>query len=208
MDAKEPRRAAILEVNPDGSDARIFASGLRNPNGLDWNPATGELWTVVNERDGLGDDLVPDFLTRVRDGAFYGWPWIYWGSHIDPRKPAAPDSLPIATTPDYALGAHTATLGLAFYDGTAFPQRYRGGAFVGRHGSWNRSQPAGYDVVFVPFEGGEPRGLPEPFLTGFIVDPATPTVRGRPVGVAVHRDGSLLVADDAGNRIWRASVQP
>ncbi|MFN2433594.1 MAG: sorbosone dehydrogenase family protein [Gemmatimonadota bacterium] len=207
-DAKEPLRAAILEANPDGSGLRIFASGLRNPNGLDWQPATGVLWTVVNERDGLGDDLVPDFLTSVREDAFYGWPYSYWGSNVDPRKEGErPDLVAQAIAPDYGLGAHTASLGLAFYDGDSFPERYRGAAFVGQHGSWNRSRFSGYKVIAVPFEGGRPAGMPEDFLTGFVAETGEGQVYGRPVGVLVLLDGSLLVADDASDRIWRATAQ-
>jgi glucose/arabinose dehydrogenase len=201
LDAKEPRRAAILEVNPDGSGMRIFASGLRNPNGMDWAPGTTTLWTVVNERDMLGDDLVPDYLTQVRDGAFYGWPYSYFGQHPDPRhKGARPDLVAKAVAPDYALGAHTASLGLRFYRGRAFPESWRG-AFIGQHGSWNRSSLAGYKVIHVPFRDGRPTGMPQDFLTGFIASPTS--VRGRPVGVAELPDGSLLVADDAGNSVWR-----
>lgn len=201
LDAKEPRRAAILEANADGSGMRIFASGLRNPNGMDWAPGTMALWTVVNERDMLGDDLVPDYLTQVREGAFYGWPYSYFGQHEDPRhKGARPDLVKKAVAPDYALGAHTASLGLHFYRGRAFPEPWRG-AFIGQHGSWNRSSFAGYKVIHVPFRNGRPSGMPQDFLTGFIASPKS--VRGRPVGVAELPDGSLLVADDAGNSVWR-----
>lgn len=201
LDAKEPRRAAILEANADGSGMRVFASGLRNPNGMDWAPGTTALWTVVNERDLLGDDLVPDYLTHVREGAFYGWPYSYFGQHEDPRhKGARPDLVAKAVAPDYALGAHTASLGLHFYRGSAFPETWRG-AFIGQHGSWNRSSFAGYKVIHVPFRNGRPSGMPQDFLTGFIASPTG--VRGRPVGVAELPDGSLLVADDAGNSVWR-----
>ena len=201
LDAKEPRRAAILEANADGSGMRVFATGLRNPNGMDWAPGTMALWTVVNERDLLGDDLVPDYLTQVREGAFYGWPYSYFGQHEDPRhKGARPDLVKKAVAPDYALGAHTASLGLHFYRGRAFPDAWRG-AFVGQHGSWNRSSFAGYKVIHVPFRDGRPSGMPQDFLTGFIASPTS--VRGRPVGVAELPDGSLLVADDAGNSVWR-----
>jgi glucose/arabinose dehydrogenase len=201
LDAKEPRRAAILEANADGSGTRFFATGLRNPNGMDWEPTTMALWTVVNERDLLGDDLVPDYLTQVREGAFYGWPFSYFGQHEDPRhKGARPDMVAKAVAPDYALGAHTASLGLHFYRGRAFPEAWRG-AFIGQHGSWNRSSFAGYKVIHVPFRNGRPSGMPQDFLTGFIASPTS--VRGRPVGVAELRDGSLLVADDAGNSVWR-----
>ena len=201
LDAKEPRRAAILEANGDGSNVRVFATGLRNPNGMDWAPGTTTLWTVVNERDLLGDDLVPDYLTSVRDGAFYGWPYSYFGQHEDPRhKGARPDLVAKAVSPDYALGPHTASLGLRFYRGRTFPDGWRG-AFIGQHGSWNRSSFSGYKVIHVPFRGGRPSGPPQDFLTGFIRSPTT--VRGRPVGVVELGDGSLLVADDAGNSVWR-----
>jgi len=207
LDAKEPRRAVILEVNPDGSGMRIFASGLRNPNGMDWAPGTNTLWTVVNERDGLGDELVPDFLTSVKDGAFYGWPYSYFGQNEDPRqKGKRPDLVAKAVVPDFALGAHTASLGLVFYRGTAFPERYQGGAFISQHGSWNRSRFTGYKVVFVPFKEGKPSGEMEDFLTGFIADEQRSEVYGRPVGLAVLPDGSLLVSDDGAGKIWRVSA--
>ncbi|HET8625333.1 MAG TPA: sorbosone dehydrogenase family protein [Gemmatimonadales bacterium] len=208
VDRKDPRRAAILEVNPDGSQMRVFASGLRNPNGLDWEPSSRALWTAVNERDELGDELVPDYITSVRDGAFYGWPFAYWGPHEDPRlKGQAPELVAKAVAPDYATGAHTASLGLTFGDGLEFPDRYQQGVYVGQHGSWNRSRLTGYRVAFVPFDGGRPSGAMEEFLGGFVADSAAGSVRGRPVGLAVSRDGSLLVADDAGNRIWRISAR-
>jgi glucose/arabinose dehydrogenase len=206
IDVKDARRAAILEINPDGSGMRIFASGLRNPNGMDWEPTTGALWTAVNERDMLGDDLVPDYITSVRDGGFYGWPYSYFGQHEDPRQPGKrPDLVARAIVPDYPVGAHTASLGLLFYRGTAFPQTYRGGAFVAQRGSWNRSSFSGYRVIFVPFSGGRPAGPIQEFLTGFIANPQASEVYGRPVGLAMLRDGSLLVADDAGGKIWRVS---
>lgn len=202
----EKRRAAILEINPDGSGERIFASGLRNPVGMAWEPETGALWTAVNERDNLGDDLVPDYFTEVADGGFYGWPYFYFGKHPDPRWRITARMEEMAVQmPDYALGAHTASLGLAFYTGRAFPDRYHGGAFIGQHGSWNRSAFAGYKVVFVPFENGKPAGAAQDFLTGFVKDEKAGEVYGRPVGVAVAKDGSLLVADDAGNAIWRVA---
>jgi glucose/arabinose dehydrogenase len=208
IDAKDPRRAAILEINPDGSGMRVFASGLRNPVGMDWEPRTKTLWTVVNERDLLGDDLVPDFLTSVQDGGFYGWPYSYFGQNEDPRKKGErPDLVAKAIKPDYALGSHTAALGLAFYNGKAFPQRYHGGAFIGMHGSWNRSKMVGYKVAFVPFMNGKPAGPLEDILTGFIADPAKFEAYGRPVGVTVAADGSLLVADDSGGKIWRVSAK-
>jgi glucose/arabinose dehydrogenase len=204
IDAKVPERAAILEINPDGSGMRIFANGLRNPNGMDWAPGTDALWTAVNERDGLGDDLVPDYITSVKDGAFYGWPYAYFGANEDPRHAGKrPDLVAKAVVPDYPVGAHSASLGLVFYDGTAFPEKYRGGAFIGQHGSWNRSEFAGYKVLFVPFADGRPSGPAEDFLTGFIADESAKEVYGRPCGVAVLPGGSLLVADDAGDRIWR-----
>ncbi|MFD1140438.1 PQQ-dependent sugar dehydrogenase [Larkinella insperata] len=202
----EVRRANILEINPDGTGERIFASGLRNPVGMDWNPGTKALWTAVNERDELGDDLVPDYITSVKEGAFYGWPYSYYGQHEDPRrKGEQPDLVKKATVPDVPLGSHTASLGLAFYDQQAFPEKYRNGAFIGQRGSWNRSAFSGYKVVFVPFENGKPSGKPEDFLTGFIIDDKD--VHGRPVGVTVTPDGALLVSDDAGNRIWRVSTK-
>jgi glucose/arabinose dehydrogenase len=200
----ETHRANILEMNPDGSDLRVYGSGLRNPVGMAWEPVSGQLWTAVNERDELGDDLVPDYITSVREGGFYGWPYSYFGQHEDPRLAGQrPDLVAKAIEPDVALGSHTASLGLAFYGGKAFPEKYRGGAFVGQHGSWNRSKPSGYRVVFVPFKDGKPTGAVEDFLTGFMEDAAENEVYGRPVGVAVAADGSLLVADDAGGKIWR-----
>jgi glucose/arabinose dehydrogenase len=199
---KEERRAAILEIDPASGASRVYASGLRNPNGLDWHPRTGALWTVVNERDELGSDLVPDYMTTVKEGGFYGWPYSYFGKHVDERvKPPRPDLVAQAIVPDYALGAHVAPLGLAFYDAALFPERFRGGAFIGRHGSWNRRPPSGYDVVFVPFRDGRPSGLPEEVLGGFLDEDGD--AKGRPVGVAVDRAGALLVADDVGNAVWR-----
>ena len=204
--ANEFHRADIIAFNPDGGDAHVFASGLRNPCGMAWEPRTHVLWTVVNERDMLGDDLVPDYLTRVREGDFYGWPYSYWGPHLDPRvMPQRPDLVAKAIAPDYALGAHVAALGLVFYTATAFPEHYRGGAFIGMHGSWNRSRFAGYKVVYVPFKDGMPSGMPEDFLTGFMHDPLDGITYGRPVGVAIDRTGAVLVADDAGDTIWRVA---
>jgi glucose/arabinose dehydrogenase len=201
---KEVDRAAILEVDPAGGSRRLYASGLRNPNGLGWEPRTGALWTVVNERDELGSDLVPDYLTSVKEGAFYGWPYSYFGQRVDTRvQPPRPDLVAKAIAPDYALGAHVAPLGLAFYEGQLLPQRYLGGAFVGEHGSWNRRPRSGYKVVFVRFEGGRPAGMPEDVLTGFV--DAEGNAYGRPVGVAVDRSGALLVADDVGNVVWRVT---
>jgi len=201
----EERRAAILEIDPATGATRVFASGLRNPNGLDWQPQSGALWTAVNERDEIGNDLVPDYMTSVKDGGFYGWPYSYFGRNVDKRpQPARPDLVEKAIVPDYALGAHTASLGLVFYRSDLLPQRYRGGAFVGQHGSWNRQPPAGYRVIFVPFSGGRPSGdKPEEILTGFLDDQGN--ALGRPVGVAVDGRGGLLVADDVGNRIWRVT---
>ena len=204
----ENRRACILEVNPDGSGERIFASGLRNPIGTAWEPVTKKLWTVVNERDELGDDLVPDFLTSVQDGGFYGWPYAYFGPHEDPRlKGQRSDLVAKTITPEVAIGAHTSSLGLTFYTKKSFPKKYQGGAFIGQHGSWNRSAFAGYRVAFVPFENGKPSGNLETFLTGFIADESKNEVYGKPVGVLVMTDGSLLVADDAGNTIWKVSLK-
>jgi glucose/arabinose dehydrogenase len=201
---KEDRRAAILEIDISTGSSRVFASGLRNPNGLAWHPQTNELWTVVNERDELGSDLVPDYLTRVQDGGFYGWPYSYFGTHVDSRvEPQRPDLVARAIVPDYALGAHVAPLGLAFYQGTLLPQRYANGAFIGQHGSWNRRPPSGYNVVFVQFVDGKPTGKPEDVLTGFV--DADGNARGRPVGVAVDGKGALLVADDVGNAVWRVT---
>ena len=203
---EEENRAAILECNLDGSGLRVFASGLRNPNGMDWHPDTGALWAVVNERDGLGDDLPPDYLVRVEDGAFYGWPYSYWGKHVDTRvTPPRPELVAKARVPDYALGSHTAALGLAFYANGPFPARYHGGAFIAQHGSWNRTRLSGYQVLFVPFTGGKPAGDPEAFMTGFVPADQPSTAYGRPVGVIVDKGGALLVADDAGNVVWRVS---
>jgi glucose/arabinose dehydrogenase len=200
----EENRAAILEVDPASGATRVFASGLRNANGLAWQPQTGALWTVVNERDELGNNLVPDYLTSVREGAFYGWPYSYYGANVDTRvSPQRPDLVARAIPPDYALGSHVAALGLAFYDAQLLPERYRGGAFVGEHGSWNRTPKSGYKVVFVPFANGKPSGPPEDIVTGFLDDGGN--ARGRPVGVAVDRAGALLVADDVGNVIWRVA---
>lgn len=207
LDEKDSRGAAILEVNPDGSGMRIVASGLRNPVGMGWEPQTNVLWTVVNERDGLGDGLVPDYLTSVREGAFYGWPYSYFGQNEEPRKKGQrPDLVTKAIKPDYALGSHVAALGLAFYRGTSFPRRYHGGAFIGMRGSWNRSNMVGYKVAFVSFQNGKPSGPIEEFLTGFIAKRETFEVYGRPVGVAVASDGSVLVADDSGHKVWRVSA--
>ena len=199
---RERGRAAILEIDPKTGGSRVFASGLRNPVGLAWEPETGVLWTVVNERDELGSDLVPDYLTSVKDDAFYGWPFSYWGQHIDDRvTPQRPDLVAKAIIPDYALGNHTAALGLTFSTGTLLPDQYRKGAFVGEHGSWNRIPKSGYKVIFVPFADGRPSGRPFDILTGFLS--AEGNALGRPVGVAMDRVGALLVADDVGNIVWR-----
>jgi len=204
----EKRRANILEINPDGTGEKIYASGLRNPVGLDWAPGTQTLWTAVNERDGLGDDLVPDYITSVKPGAFYGWPFSYYGQNEDPRlKGKNPDLVKKAIAPDVPVGAHTASLGLAFYKGNKFPAKYQGGAFIGQHGSWNRSAISGYKVAFVPFKDGKPAGKPEDFLTGFISDPEKAEVYGRPVGVTLTPDGALLVADDVSGVIWRVAAK-
>ena len=202
---KEDRRAAIHEIDLESGSSRLFASGLRNPVGLAFQPASGKLWTSVNERDELGSDLVPDYMTSVQENGFYGWPFSYFGDHVDERvQPQRPDLVKQAIVPDYALGPHTASLGLTFYSGALFPARYRGGAFVGQHGSWNRRPPSGYKVVFVPFEGGVPSGSPEDILTGFL-SADEGKAYGRPVGVAEDRTGALLVADDVGNTVWRVT---
>ena len=201
---EEDRRAAVLEIDLATARSRVFASGLRNPVGLAWAPGTDVLWVAVNERDELGSDLVPDYLTSVKEGGFYGWPFSYYGQHVDARvKPQNAELVAQAIVPDYALGAHTASLGLTFYEGDLLPGKYRGGAFVGQHGSWNRRPPAGYKVIFIPFRDGKPAGPPEDVLTGFLEDGAR--ALGRPVGVAVDRSGALLVADDVGNAVWRVT---
>jgi glucose/arabinose dehydrogenase len=201
---KETSRAAILEIDPANGKSRVFASGLRNANGMGWQPQSGVLWTVVNERDELGSDLVPDYMTSVKEGGFYGWPYSYYGKHVDTRvKPQRPDLVAKAIVPDYALGPHTAALGLVFYDANLFPKKYRGGAFIGQHGSWNRNPPSGYRVIFVPFANGRPDGMPEDILTGFLDKEGN--ALGRPVGVAVDKAGALLVADDVGNAVWRVT---
>lgn len=203
-------RASVMVMNLNGSDTRVFASGLRNPVGLDFHPQTGELYTTVNERDGLGDDLVPDYLTRIREGEFYGWPYAYLSPNLlDPRhiqngESANPELAAQTQTPDVLFQSHSAALGLQFYDGETFPERYRNGAFVAFRGSWNRDRGTGYKLVFVPFdESGRPLGTYEDFLTGFLLDPSVPTTWGRPVGVLVLPDGSLLFTEEANNRIYR-----
>ena len=199
----EEHRAAILEVDPATGKWRVFASGLRNPNGMGWEPQTGALWTAVNERDELGSDLVPDYMTSVKDGGFYGWPYSYYGQHVDARVPAKPEMVAKAIVPDYALGNHTASLGLTFDTGSALPDPYRGGVFVGQHGSWNRKPLSGYKVIFVPFSDGRPSGQPIDVLTGFVDKDGK--ALGRPVGVAIDKAGALLVADDVGNTVWRVT---
>jgi len=200
----EYERAAIWEVDRATGAHRIYASGLRNPTGLQWEPVTGKLWAVANERDEIGPDLVPDYLTSVQDGGFYGWPYSYYGEHLDPRvQPQRPDLVAKAIVPDYALSSHVAPLGLAMYSGTELPGSYRGGAFVGEHGSWDRTPLNGYKVVFVPFSGGKPSGPAQDVVTGFL--DANDHARGRPVGLAVDRSGALLIADDVGDAVWRVS---
>ena len=200
----ETNRAAIWEVDPKTGAYRVFASGLRNPNGLNFYPGSNILWTVVNERDELGPNLVPDYMTSVRDGAFYGWPYSYYGQHVDPRvRPQRPDLVARAIAPDYALSSHVAPLGLAFYTGDSFPAQFRGGAFVGEHGSWNRTSYNGYRIVFIRFAGGRPVGKPSVFVAGFLGPDGK--ARGRPVAIAVDRTGALLIADDAGNTVWRVT---
>ena len=200
---KEQGRAAIWEVDPATGSHRIFASGLRNPNGMDWEPVTGKLWTAVNERDEIGRDLVPDYITSVQDGGFYGWPYSYYGQHVDARvNPQNPELVAKAIAPDYAVGPHTASLGLSFAEGSKLPG-FTQGAFIGQHGSWNRKPHSGYKVIFVPFADGKPKGLPVDVLTGFLN--ADEKAMGRPVGVVIDKQGDLLVADDVGNKIWRVS---
>jgi glucose/arabinose dehydrogenase len=200
----ETNRAAVLEVDRATGKWRVFASGLRNPNGPSWQPQSGALWVAVNERDELGNNLVPDYMTSVKDGAFYGWPYSYFGKHLDDRvSPQRPDLVAKAIAPDYALGAHTASLGLTFNTGNLFPPEMANGAFVGQHGSWNRKPRAGYKVIFVPFANGMPSGEPRDVLTGFLNEKGE--AQGRPVGVRIDKQGALLVADDLGNTIWRVT---
>lgn len=202
----EQNRAAVLEVDPKTGDYRIFAGGMRNPVGMAWEPVTQQLWTVVNERDEMGGDLVPDYLTAVQFGGFYGWPYYYWGGYTDHRAPEPERDLRQYTTrPDYALGAHVSALGLSFAEGEKLGPQYADGAFVGLHGSWNRRPLSGYKVIFVPFGKGQPIGMPKDVLTGFLNKDEQ--AQGRPVGVAIDRQGALLVADDVGNRIWRVTAQ-
>jgi glucose/arabinose dehydrogenase len=203
---EDPRRAAINRYNPDGSGQETYASGTRNPIGLHWYPDTDVLWAAVQERDGLGDDLPPDYFTHIQSGGFYGWPYAYFGSNEEPRlKGQRPDLVAKTIVPDLSLGAHVAVLDFTFYTGTQFPQEYRGGAFLALHGSWNRSKRVGYSVVFVPFRDGKPSGEPREFLTGWMIAPESEEVWGRPVAVLQLSDGSLLVSDDGGKRIWKVS---
>ncbi|PTT06114.1 sorbosone dehydrogenase family protein, partial [Pseudomonas sp. HMWF006] len=201
---KEEGRAAIWEVDRATGNHRIFASGIRNPNGLAWEPTTGALWTAVNERDEIGSDLVPDYITSVKDGGFYGWPFSYYGQHVDERvKPQNLDLVAKAIAPDYAVGPHTASLGLTFAEGNSLPAQFKEGAFIGQHGSWNRKPHSGYKVIFVPFSAGKPNGTPVDVLTGFL--DKDENALGRPVGVVIDQQGDLLVADDVGNKVWRVS---
>ncbi|MBP5949179.1 PQQ-dependent sugar dehydrogenase [Pseudomonas sp. P42] len=202
---KEEGRAAIWEVDRATGNHRIFASGIRNPNGLAWEPTSGALWTAVNERDEIGSDLVPDYITSVKDGAFYGWPFSYYGQHVDVRvEPQNPDLVAKAIAPDYAVGPHTASLGLTFAEGNKLPAQFKEGAFIGQHGSWNRKPHSGYKVIFVPFAAGKPTGQPVDVLTGFL--DKDENALGRPVGVVIDQQGGLLVADDVGNKVWRVSA--
>ncbi len=203
--AAEEGRAAIWEIDPKTGAHRIFASGLRNPNGMGFEPTTGQLWTAVNERDELGSDLVPDYMTHVQDGAFYGWPYSYYGQHVDARvQPPRPDLVAKAIAPDYALGAHTASLGLAFSHPGVLPAAYTQGVFIGQHGSWNRNPPSGYRVIYIPFANGKPNGMPQVVLSDFLN--AQGQAQGRPVGVILDKDGALLVADDVGGVVWRVTA--
>ena len=201
----EHERAAIWEIDRASGAHRLYATGTRNPNGLQFEPVTHKLWAVVNERDELGPDLVPDYLTSIQDGGFYGWPWSYWGQHVDPRVyPQRPDMVKKAIEPDYSLSSHVAPLGLVFYSASALPAHYRGGAFVGEHGSWDRAPYNGYKVVYVPFAGGRPNGDAEDVVTGFL---RGSTALGRPVGLAVDNRGALLIADDLGGTVWRVTAR-
>ncbi len=205
---EELERAAILELNPDGSGKRIFASGLRNPVGMAWEPVTGALWTAVNERDGLGDDLVPDYATSVQPGAFYGWPYAYLGANEDPRRAGErPDLVRKTIPPSVPIQSHSAPLGIAFYQGTMFPPEYRGRAFVALHGSWNRSRRTGYKIISIPFKNGRPTGGYDDFVAGWMTDETSRNVWGRPVGLLVLGDGSLLISDDGAGKIWRVTYR-
>lgn len=201
----EYRRAVVLEVDIATGGSRVFAAGIRNPTGLQWEPKTGKLWTVANERDEIGADLVPDYLTSVQEHGFYGWPYSYYGQHVDERvHQQRPDLVSKALKPDYAIGSHVAPLGLLFYTGDNLPAQYRGGAFIGEHGSWDRSPLSGYAVTYVAFENGKPVGAPKPVVTGFVSDDEK-DLRGAPVGLAQDKDGALIIADDAGNAVWRVT---
>lgn len=203
----ESGKASIYEINPDGTGLKLYAAGLRNPVGMDWAPGTKTLWTTVNERDELGNNLVPDYFTSVQEGGFYGWPYAYWGNHTDPSvKEKRPDLVKKTIIPEVDLGNHTASLGLAFYKEKAFPKQYQNGAFIAQHGSWNRDPISGYKVVFVPFKDGKPSGKAQDFLTGFVVDPKKNEVRGRPVGIVILPDGAMLLTDDKTNTIWRIAA--
>lgn len=205
---EDPRRAAINRMNPDGSGHEIFASGTRNPIGLHWYPGTTTLWAAVQERDGLGDDLVPDYFTAIKQGGFYGWPYAYIGPNEDPRNAGQrPDLVKKTLVPDVLLGSHVAVLDFIFYQGKSFPAKYRGGAFLAMHGSWNRSERVGYSVTFIPFKNGKPSGQMEDFLTGWMLGPTQAEVWGRPVAILELPDGSILVSDDGGNKIWRVSYK-
>jgi glucose/arabinose dehydrogenase len=201
----DERRATIMEFNPDGTGGRVYATGIRNAVGKAFHPRTGQMWCTVNERDGLGDDLVPDYFMSVKDGGFYGWPWYYAGSYHDPRVPERPDLKDKSITPELLLTSHVAALGLTFYNGRQFPRQYQGDAFVALHGSGNRTKRVGYSVIRIRFKDGKPTGEYEDFLSGFMLGEDRPEVWGRPVGVAVAKDGSLLVTDDGGNKVWRVS---
>jgi glucose/arabinose dehydrogenase len=204
--AVEYRRAAVLEVDVATGGSRIYAAGLRNPTGLQWEPTTGKLWAIVNERDEIGADLVPDYLTSVQEGGFYGWPYSYYGQHVDNRvMPQRPDLVSKAIKPDYALGSHVAALGLWFSDNNALPAKYHGGAFISEHGSWDRSPLSGYRVIFVAFQNGKPVGVPQPIVTGFHSDDES-QLYGAPVGLATDKDGALLIADDVGDAVWRVTA--
>jgi glucose/arabinose dehydrogenase len=201
-------RASVWEIDRATGAHKEYATGLRNPNGLQFEPQTGVLWAVVNERDELGPDLVPDYLTSVKPGAFYGWPFSYYGQHVDPRvKPQRPDMVARAIAPDYALSSHVAPLGMVFSTGTNLPAAYQGGAFIGEHGSWDRTQLNGYKVVYVPFTAGRPSGMAQDVVTGFL-SPDGKAARGRPVGLAMDTHGGLLIADDVGNKVWRVTAKP
>jgi glucose/arabinose dehydrogenase len=201
----EYRRANVLEVDIATGGSRVYAAGIRNPTGLQWEPQTGRLWAVANERDEIGADLVPDYLTSVHEGGFYGWPYSYWGQHVDPRaQPQRPDMVAKAIRPDYSIGSHVAPLGLLFYSGNNLPAQYRGGAFIGEHGSWDRSPLSGYAVAYVAFQNGTPVGTPIPIVTGFVSDDEKESY-GAPVGLTQDRDGALVIADDVGNTVWRVT---